>query len=231
MKRCLVFVVTIAMLAIATAANAGEGGEPAPDSVGLTFDDGPHPRWTPIVLDILDEYGVKATFFVQGWKVEEYPEIAREIVERGHSIQVHGYGHATFTDMSDVRITESLRGTMNAIYGATGVRATCVRPPYGAHNARVERVADEVGLVMVMWDFNSLDTSLQSSSGVFRQTIRAQAGDNILAHDTWGSIWQYALPKVIEEFQARGYGFDIVCENLGPRLSYPRLIRPGIGII
>ncbi|OGY62674.1 MAG: hypothetical protein A3G58_00705 [Candidatus Colwellbacteria bacterium RIFCSPLOWO2_12_FULL_46_17] len=226
-----VLVVSVVVFAFCVRpSDAGESGHPAPDAIGFTFDDGPHPRWTPVVLDVLDAYGVKATFFVVGWRVDKYPEIAREIVERGHSIQIHGYSHNPFTEMSDARIEASILNAQAAIYRATGVLATCVRPPYGARSARVERVINEAGFAMVMWSFNSLDVNLQSSSGILRQTVRATPGRNILAHDTWGSIWQTALPKVLEEFQSRGYGFDTVCENYGPFLSTPKTHGPGISI-
>ncbi len=63
--------------------------EPGPGTVALTFDDGPHPRWTPIVLAVLDKYDVRATFFVVGFRVERHPELVRAMMEAGHSVQNH----------------------------------------------------------------------------------------------------------------------------------------------
>ena len=211
-------------------ADAGESGHPAPDSIGFTFDDGPHPRWTPVVLDVLDAYGVKATFFVQGYKVNMYPELAREIVERGHSIQVHGYEHVRFTKISEARMEELLRTNIEAIYRATGVLPTCFRPPWGATNATVRHVAESVGLTVVLWDFDSRDYGIQSAPGVLRRMLGATAGQDILGHDPWGPIWRDALPPLIEEFRSRGYGFDTVCENYGPFGLLPKMHGPGISI-
>src|SRR3989304_8143716 len=85
-----VLVVSVVVFAFCVRpADAGENGHPAPNSVGFTFDDGPHPRWTPIVLDILDAYGVKATFFVVGWRVDKYPEIAPATVGGLREIYLH----------------------------------------------------------------------------------------------------------------------------------------------
>ncbi len=221
--RVLVAALTLVVASAhpAPPAHAGTGGEPAPDSVGLTFDDGPDPRWTPVILDILDEYEVTATFFVVGWKVREYPELAREIVERGHSIQLHGDLHNKFWNLSDTGIEQSLLSNANAIFDATGVYATCFRPPYGATNSRVRGVVEGFGVDHVLWDFDTRDHSIQTTSGVLRRTLTVEAGQNVVMHDTWGSIWQHILPTVLEEFQARGYLFDTVCENRYPVL--PRL--------
>jgi peptidoglycan/xylan/chitin deacetylase (PgdA/CDA1 family) len=215
------------MLAVVTAIPpvlAGEDGDPAADSVGLTFDDGPDPKWTPIVLDILDEYDAVATFFVLGWKVDRYPELAAEIVRRGHSIQPHGYTHGNFTAKSNRSLRAALMQVNSAIFRATGVAPTCVRPPRGASSERVRRVAGELGLEVVIWDVNSLDYSLRSSGPVARHTIsRTEAGDNILLHDIWGSIWKKALPVIIEDFIDRGFGFDTVCSNSLPMPKPPYL--------
>ena len=94
----------------ATAIDAGLSVRTTPHQgrVALTFDDGPHPRWTEVVLDVLDEYGVKATFFVNGFRVKAYPEVAAEIVRRGHSLQNHTYGHNRLPPLSDAGILRDI---------------------------------------------------------------------------------------------------------------------------
>jgi peptidoglycan/xylan/chitin deacetylase (PgdA/CDA1 family) len=217
MRHWGVTALVLLLLVVPLPARAGESGDPAPGTVGLTFDDGPDPKWTPIILDILDEYGATVTFFVLGWKVDRYPELVAEIARRGHSIQPHGYTHGVFTKRSDRSLRETLNQTKAAIFNATGLVATCVRPPQGASSERVRRVAAEVGLDVVIWDVNSLDYSLQASKPVVRHTVsRTEAGDNILAHDIWGSIWDTALPALLESFIESGFGFDTVCENTLP---------------
>lgn len=213
-------IVCVATLWAGPEAFAGENGEPDRGSIGFTFDDGPQPTWTRVVLDVLDRYGIKATFFVQGWRVERYPELAREIVSRGHSIQVHGFSHTAFTRLTDVDLVAELRRTSDAIFEATGLRPTCVRPPYGAANDRVRRVIAEFGLKTVIWDVNSVDYSTRSASQVLHQVLRrTEPGDDILGHDTLGWIWRDALPGLIAEFSARGVGFDTICENYDPALG------------
>ena len=206
---------------------AGDRGVPAPGTVGLTFDDGPDPVWTPVVLDILDEYGVTATFFVLGWKVDAHPELAREIVVRGHSIQVHGYHHNLYPALTDAQIRRGLAGSVGAIYRATGVRPTCFRAPGGASTDRVAGISQEFGLTIVRWDFNTADYVLQSAPGVLRKLLLAEPDQSVLMHDIWGVYWQSSLPTALAEFATRGYVYDTVCANNGP---YGRVRVMQVGI-
>lgn len=179
--------------------------------VALTFDDGPHPRWTPVILDILDGYGVKATFFVQGWKVDAHPGLAREIVARGHSLQSHTYGHENLPRLGDGWVTWSLLEANRAIAEASGAAPTCLRPPYGATSPRVDRLSRAAGLEPVGWDVNTRDYAHGSAAAAIAAATAAEPGDVILMHDTLGPIWEAALPVVIEHFQERGIGFDTLC--------------------
>ncbi len=184
---------------------------PRPGSVALTFDDGPHPTYTPMVLDILDHYRVKATFFVQGWKVDLYPEIARDIVARGHTLLNHSHGHEALWSYSDRTIAWTLTEANRAITDATGITPRCMRPPYGATNPRVERVIAKLGLEVILWDVDSLDYSHESARLALRHARIAEPGDIILMHDTIGPVWREALPPLIESLQERGIGFDTLC--------------------
>jgi peptidoglycan-N-acetylglucosamine deacetylase len=204
-------------------ASAGVAGEPAPGTVGLTFDDGPHPVWTPVVLDMLDALGIKATFFVLGVQVRKFPDLAREIVARGHSIQVHGYSHTNFARLSDARLRAEVARTSDLIFEATGVRPTCVRPPYGSTNRRVTAVIAEMGLQQVIWDLNSVDYSAKTAGVSYYQVVRkAKAGDDILGHDTLGWIWKRNLPPLVAELTSRGIGFDTICANYVPATGGPQ---------
>lgn len=186
-------------------------------SVYLTFDDGPVPRWTAAVLDILDEKGVSATFFVLGWRTEVYPHLARDVFERGHSVQSHAFGHADLTTLSDHGIRGELDRTSRAVKATTGRWPTCLRPPFGSTNRRVNAVAAEFGLDVIIWNRNSADYAGQTPSAIIRESAKWQGGDVVLAHDTLGYVWDDILATIIDQVRDRGLEFDRMCRNPGKR--------------
>ncbi len=126
--------------------------------VALTFDDGPHPRWTPLILDILARRGVVATFFVVGRKVEDHPDILRAIVDAGHGVGLHSYAHdRLFSLRGERRVREDLERGMVALERVLGHRPVLFRPPIGHTNPTIARVADALGLVVVGWTLGGRD--------------------------------------------------------------------------
>lgn len=207
--------------------------EPRPGRVALTFDDGPNPKWTPVILDILDAYGVKATFFANGFRVVAFPEVAAEVVRRGHSLQNHGYGHAHVLELSDAGVTREIVRGAESIAAATGARTTCFRPGWGETSGRIRRLADEAGEVVVLWTVDTLDWLHQSATESVRRTLDGlQAGDVILMHDSIGWAARDALPVIIEAVRAAGLDFDAICDEgwrrelPGPSGLRPRLYHP-----
>ena len=200
------------------ASPAGLRIEPAPGTVALTFDDGPDPKYTPVILDILRDHGAVATFFVLGWKVDAYPDIARRIVEDGHSLQNHAYRHHNLTNRSDAAVAGLISDTARAIHEATGVTPTCLRPPQGITNSRLAQTAAANGHVILLWDSrgNSLDYSLGTASGVLGRARNWQAGDITLMHDTWGFLYRAALPQILEDLEERGIGTSTLCVRTEP---------------
>lgn len=133
-------------------------GPPDARGVALTFDDGPSPEHTPRVLDLLDEAGVKATFFVIGRKAEAHPELVREIVARGHAIGLHGYAHDRLFSLRSARYVEQdLTRAASVIERITGARPTLFRPPIGHTSPRIARVVDALELEVVGWSARGLD--------------------------------------------------------------------------
>ena len=189
---------------------------PRDGTVALTFDDGPHPEWTPIVLDILDAYGVKATFFVAGFRAERHPEIVADIAARGHSVQNHTFGHENLVEYGNRTISWTLIEANRVIRDTTGSTPTCMRPPFGSTSRRVLDVISEHNLHVVMWDINTRDYAHNSASAAVTHALRAEPGDILLMHDIHGYLWVDALPRVIEGLQARGIGFDTLCERPDP---------------
>ena len=126
--------------------------------VALTFDDGPDPETTKEVLDILDRRGVKATFFVIGRKVEEHPDVVKEIIERGHEVGVHGYAHdRLFSLRGAKRVRADLERAIRTLEGITDKRPVLFRPPIGHTNPTIARVADELDLIVVGWTVAARD--------------------------------------------------------------------------
>ncbi len=126
--------------------------------VALTFDDGPSPEHTPRVLDLLDEAGVKATFFVIGKKAAAHPEIVRDIAERGHAVGIHSHVHdRLLTLRSPDTVGDDLAEAIATVEGITGLRPTLFRPPVGLTSPRIARALEWFDLVVVGWSVRGLD--------------------------------------------------------------------------
>ena len=126
--------------------------------VALTFDDGPDPRSTPAVLDLLDEAGAKATFFVIGKKVEQHPELAAEICKRGHALGVHSYAHERLMSLrSPWHVRRDLERALEVVKEATGLRPRLFRAPIGHISPAMARAARELELLVVGWSVRGVD--------------------------------------------------------------------------
>lgn len=188
--------------------------EPRAGRVALTFDDGPDPVWTPVILDVLDTYDIKATFFVNGMRVAEYPEVAREVLRRGHSLQNHGYGHHLMTSLGETDVRREIVRSAETIARQTGVTPACFRPPYGKFDDRTAAIAAEAGEEIVLWTVDSADYFYQSAAEEIQQTLRdLHEGDVILMHDRFGESLRQALPVIIEAVRAAGLDFDTLCDE------------------
>jgi peptidoglycan-N-acetylglucosamine deacetylase len=153
--------------------------------VALTFDDGPHPVGTPAVLDVLDEAGIKATFFLVGEQVERRPALAVEIARRGHLVALHGYRHWPQPVMRAAAVEDDLARGAAAIEDATGARPRLHRPPYGLYSRAGLAAARRDGLQPLLWskwgkDWRRLTTPQRIATRVVREL---RPGDVILLHD------------------------------------------------
>jgi peptidoglycan/xylan/chitin deacetylase (PgdA/CDA1 family) len=158
--------------------------------LALTYDDGPNTACTPALLDLLDRYGAKATFFTIGHYAEEQPELLREVAERGHAIGNHTYSHVTMALHTDATIREELRKTTAAIEAA-GVEMArplgrrLMRPPYGRRRPGTLRVLREEGYIPITWSVTLWDWSKRvTTDKIMRKAERqVRGGDVILLHD------------------------------------------------
>lgn len=182
-------------------------------TVAMTFDDGPHPKLTPKLLDLLKERGIKATFFVIGKNVSEFPDIAKRIVDEGHEIANHSWSHPQLTKLSPTAFAAEIAQTNDAIEKATGIRPVVMRPPYGAINPTLtKRLNEEYGLSVIIWSVDPLDWKIRNSDHVSGHIIKnAAPGAIILAHDIHASTID-AMPATLDALQSKGYKFATVSE-------------------
>jgi peptidoglycan/xylan/chitin deacetylase (PgdA/CDA1 family) len=177
--------------------------------VALTFDDGPDPRSTPALLDLLRDAKVPATFFCTGQQVAAHPELAARIAREGHLIQNHSYTHNHATNIFTVaRLRAELTQTQAVIQKITGVAPRWFRPPMGLTNPRVFHVARALGLIVVGWTARGFDTKLTEPTLIVARILRKlRPGAILLLHD--GNIPAERLTKTVRlllaELRARDY--------------------------
>jgi len=183
--------------------------------VALTFDDGPHPEYTPQLLDILRNEGVRATFYVIGRSVQTYPEIARRIVAEGHEIANHSWSHPALTGISAARLEKEITSTTEVIQRVTGRTPTNMRPPYGAVNERVRQsMFKDHGFDVIMWSVDPLDWRRPGAEVVRQRLVEgAKPGGILLAHDIHPGTIE-AMPGTIRDLKAKGFGFATVSQLL-----------------
>ena len=153
-------------------------------SIHLTFDDGPHSEATPIVLDILKQYGIRATFFLNGKHIYRYPELTRRIASEGHSAENHGYTHRNLFWRSAADVRDELLETNEAIMRYTGSAPRYFRPPFGFFRNETLRIAAHCSLKPVLWSFDSKDYLYREDT--FNRSIARQifkGGEILLFHD------------------------------------------------
>ena len=179
--------------------------------IALTFDDGPHPRYTVKLLDGLKERGVKATFFVTGANVSKYPEIVERMYKEGHLIGNHTFHHIQLTAANGEQFREEIVSTNEAIREITGEDTEYIRPPYGSWNKKYE---EELNMFPVLWSIDPRDWCLDDKDCIVRNTVsRVKEGDIILMHDQYPSSVAAAL-EIVDLLQKEGYEFVTVEEIL-----------------
>ncbi len=187
--------------------------------IALTFDDGPHPEFTPQILDLLKEYEAKATFFILGKQAALYPDLVKRELEEGHELGNHTYSHIDVKKSSKEKIEKEFQKTQDMIYSITGVKPKVFRPPYGFYNQNTLNVANENKCKVILWSPNQ-DPKDWSSPGVDRivNTVisKTKNGDIILLHDyiEGNSHTIEALKTILPDLKARGYRFVTVSELL-----------------
>lgn len=195
-------------------ASTEEGGV-----VYLTFDDGPHPMYTPMILDILERYGARGTFFPLGRRLEERWEIehVQDLLNRGHAVGNHSWDHPRLTELKRVEIRAELNQASVTIEERTGYRPRCFRAPYGEVDTVVLEVGESLGMEHVGWDADPQEWRSPSVAKAFGH-IRDRLHDGlvVLMHDRkWMTL--PILAEVLRELPADQWRFEALpqCEPGG----------------
>jgi len=185
--------------------------------IALTFDDGPHKKYTPEILDVLSKYDAKATFFIVGENAEKNPELALRIHDENHELAIHTYTHPFKTNVSN--LLKEIKQTHATIYGITGYSPVLFRPVEGQYTDAMIDAIHKEGYKVVMWSWH-LDTFDWKSPGekkIINTVLKgAKPGSVVLFHDGGGNREQTvrALKKVLPELEQQGYKFVTISELL-----------------
>ncbi|MGI6752380.1 MAG: polysaccharide deacetylase family protein [Anaerovoracaceae bacterium] len=173
--------------------------------ISISFDAAWGDEHTGNILDILDEYGVKTTFFLVDFWAKKHAEDVKEIHKRGHEVGNHSATHPDMTGLSPERIREELKITGDRIKDITGMEPTLFRPPFGAYNNCLIEECRDNGYHVIQWSVDSLDwKDISADQIVERVTSNIEPGDIILFHNNATHVEDY-LPKVLKKLQGEGY--------------------------
>jgi|SRR6056297_554440 len=156
------------------------------NQVAITFDDGPNPQFTPLVLGLLKKYNAKATFFCIGKHIEKYPELFKQIIREGHTVGNHTFSHAnTFGFFGTDKVIDELSNTIDIVKKLTGLNMKFYRPAFGVTNPSIAEAVKKLGLTSIGWNVRSLDTTPRNEKMILKRiTTKTKKGDIVLLHDT-----------------------------------------------
>jgi peptidoglycan/xylan/chitin deacetylase (PgdA/CDA1 family) len=204
---------------LAAAGSFAEHGTRDRRELALSFDDGPDPRFTGAILDILADRGVPATFFCVGMNAAAHPGLVARAAGAAHLIGNHTFSHAYLPELGRDEVLRQVDATNDALAAVTGTRPALVRPPYGARTPQaLEWLADHA-MTTVLWDVDPADWSRPGTGKIVAAAVAAaRAGSVLLMHDGGGERSQTveALPAVIDGVLAAGYRI----------VALDRLLRP-----
>lgn len=185
-------------------------GDPKDKVVALTFDDGPHPQFTPKILAILRKYNVNATFFVVGKMAKKYPQLIKEEYAEGNIVGNHTYDHVNLTKIPDDEVGDEWQKGNDVVKSILGVSPAFCRPPGGDYDHDVIAAAMKSGLTTVLWTDDPGDYARPGDKIIERRVLdRIENGAIILIHDGVQQTID-VLPQIIGNLQKRGFKFVTV---------------------
>lgn len=187
------------------------------EKIAITFDDGPHPVRTSNLLEILKKHDVKATFFVIGENVKNYPRTLSEIVEGGHEIANHTYTHKILKNNSYISIKKEIIDTENVVKDCGGKIEKMIRPPCGIFDYNLLKLANKEDYKIVLWNIDTHDWANEGTDQIVTNILNnVSGGDIILFHDyTSGeNHTKEALNRIIPILKEKGYDLVTVSQLL-----------------
>ena len=183
--------------------------------IALTFDDGPHRCYTPEILDVLDGYGIKATFFVIGENCRENLGIVRRELDSGHEIGNHTYSHPHLTNITAEKLFGEIVCTENILFEVGEYRPKLFRPPEGVYSLTVSGTLERLDYIPILWTVDTTDWKHPSAEKIAK-TVNVKPGSIILCHDyvSGKSNTAAAMRLFIPELLKQGYVFVTVSELL-----------------
>ncbi len=173
--------------------------------IAITFDDGPNSEITPKVLDLLDQYNVKATFFCIGRQIEKNKEILKLIDEKGHLIGNHTWSHNSWFDLfSSKKMRVEIEKTFGLIFEITNKKIKLFRPPYGITNPNLKKAIKGLNFKTIGWSLRSFDTIKNTEKTLRKLYKKTSAGDIVLFHDNREHIVDI-LQSYLEYIKTEGY--------------------------
>ena len=185
--------------------------------IALTFDDGPHPKITPKILDLLNKYNVKATFFVIGVNVENYPKPLKRAIDEGHEIGNHTNSHSILKSMNKKKIEEEILNCEEKISFYTQDKSKILRPPCGLYDENLVKIAKDNDYIIILWNIDTHDWSHMSTDDIVKTVSNnVKGGDIILFHDyiSGENHTIEALEILIPMLINQGYEFVTVSQLL-----------------
>ena len=186
--------------------------ETSEKKIAITFDAAWGADKTREIMDICDQYGIKATFFLVGFWVEKYPELTAEITKRGFETGTHSQTHPNLPKLSVSEIEKELTTSVNLIEQTASCKVKVFRPPFGDYDNKLIETAEKLNLTTIQWDVDTLDwKGLSAAEILLRVEKNVRNGSIILCHNNSKHITD-ALPLIINSMQGRGYSFVTVSE-------------------
>ncbi len=187
-------------------------GNPARREIALTFDDGPHPTFTPRLLDLLKALNVHATFFLVGKKVDQAPYLVARMAQEGHDVANHTYDHINLTKIPTELAENEIRLDNEAIYRACGIQPVFFRPPGGQYDAETVRLAEQLHMITVFWTDDPADYTSPGESVIEERLLpHIRNGAIILLHDGIEQTFDL-LPDLVARLRQEGYHFVTLSE-------------------
>lgn len=189
-------------------------------TIYLTFDDGPTPEITPWVLENLDFYNAKATFFCIGNNINHYPKLFQSIINKGHSIGNHTYNHLKGWKVKTKIYLQDVEQTSTIINNELDLHKSgtnLFRPPYGKFKTKQSKALQKLGYEIILWDVLSFDWDIKVSPEQCLENVvsKAKSGSIVVFHDSFKAErnLKYVLPKVLDIFSKDGYQFKAISQS------------------